>query len=181
MTETSTGSAPYDTQHTEHRATPQLPLLSVHGQARRGAGSRRSLTGVSEHTRRAYTHDVDEFVAVVRARRVQERVRPRSQDAASLLRVSADARVREGVGLAQGRVGARVRALPPPPRCASRATSRHASTPRAVRRSFRAFRASDDAIALLDDAADDDRTIPTTREPHATSRCSSSSTARACA
>ena len=127
----------------------------AHGRARRIGARPERVRVVAHGCERAHASRVHarcrRVRAVVRTRRLPERGRPRPPGAAALLLVPADARLRQGVDLAQGRVGARVRALPAPPRRAStRDVAARLRTARGPKKLPRVPR-RDDAIALLDD------------------------------
>ena len=141
------------------------------------SGFAASLTGVSEHTRRAYTHDVDEFVAWCERGGCPNASDLDHRACGATSRTCRRAAFGKAIDLAQGRVGARVRPLPASPRCrrarrrgapAHRARPEEAAARPAPRRRGRAARPRRRRSA--DDAA-------TIRGCTATSRCSSSSTA----
>ena len=166
MTATPTASsAPYDGGATAPNNEARWPcrdnyrrgfMAKDSGHDARGFAS--SLTGVSEHTRRAYTHDVDEFVAWCERGGCKIAA---ELDHRSLRRYFAylQTRVREGDDLAQGRVGTRVRAIPSSPR--RRVTRcRGAASHRPRPEEAAAGSARDDAVAMLDSVAADDPDDP---------------------
>ena len=124
------------------------------GHDARGFASSTS-TALSAHTRRAYDARRRRVRRVVRTRRVPGS--GRRSTTASLRRYLAYLQTR-GLRAAddrpQGRVGARVRALPAAPRRVfSRDVAVDLRTAQGSRRSCRGFRARDDAAALLDVAS----------------------------